>query len=168
MMFSYKFTLYQLSLSICVTIIVIDGYVQQKQSCGYCQRQLNFLHHSERRNAQLYLHQSTYTTTTRQSILCSSVSTSTNEICDDEQIKQILQRYGFGSRLVSLTNEDLLERPMLAEMYEGKSLKLCIVTGLKSPASQKGNENSKPPLLNVLAMNSDGLLQDEKVIDIGE
>ena len=164
-MFSYKFTLYLLSLSICVTII--DGYVQQKQSCGYCQRQLNFLHHSEGRNAQLYLHQSTYTTTTRQTRLCSSVSTSKNEICDDEQIKQILQRYGFGSRLVSLTNEDLLERPMLAEMYEGKSLKLCIVTGLK-PSAQKGNENRKPPLLNVLAMNSDGLLQDEKVIDIGE
>lgn len=165
MMFSYEFTLYLLSLSICVTII--DGYVQQKQTCGYCQWQLNFLHHSERRNAQLYLHQSTHTTI-RQTRLCSSVSTSKNEICDDEQIKQILQRYGFGSRLVSLTNEDLLERPMLAEMYEGKSLKLCIVTGLKSPASQKGNENRKPPLLNVLAMNSDGLLQDEKVIDIGE
>ena len=57
---------------------------------------------------------------------------------------------------------------MLAEMYEGKCLKLCIITGLKSPASQMSNGNYKPPLLNVFAMDSDGLLQDEKVIDIGE
>jgi hypothetical protein len=87
----------------------------------------------------------------------------THGISDDEQLKQTLHRYGFGNRLVTLENDELLQCPMIAEMYEQGRWKVCLIIGLKSPS-----QNDKPPLLNVLAMNADGLLQDEKVIDIGE
>jgi len=90
-------------------------------------------------------------------------STSNDNDCNTDEITQTLKRYGFRSRLVSLTNTNL---PMIAEMYEGGNLKLCLITGIKSPTSTSQN---KPPLLNVLVMNNeDGILQEEKVIDIGQ
>jgi len=59
---------------------------------------------------------------------------------------------------------------MPAEMYEGGSWKMCLILGIKAPSlsSSSDNDNKKPPLLDVLAMNDDGLLQDQKVIDIGQ
>ena len=101
-------------------------------------------------------------------ILCSS--TSTNDHNCSGELKQILQRYGLGSRLVTLTNADLSKHPIPAEMYEGGSWKLCLVVGLRSPSSSSSTsiDNQKPPLLDVLAINDDGLLQDKKVLDIGQ
>lgn len=83
----------------------------------------------------------------------------------DDDITQILRRYGFGSRLTTLNNANLSTRPMPAELYEGGGWKLCLILGLRPPASG-GNE--KPPLLDVLAMDGDGLFQEKKIVDIGQ
>ena len=88
---------------------------------------------------------------------------SNNAHADARQLKQTLQRYGFGNRLVTLANDELVQSPMFAEMYEQGRWKGCLIIGLKPPS-----QNDKPPLLNVLAMNAYGSLQDEKVIDIGK
>lgn len=105
---------------------------------------------------------------THSSILSSSSSSSNEE---NGELKQSLKRYGFGSRIVTLTNTDLAENGALpAEMYEGKNLKLCLIVGLKAPSfsSPSWDENNeKPPLLEVLVMDDDGLLQEKKIVDIG-
>lgn len=81
--------------------------------------------------------------------------------------EQILRRYGFGSRIFTLSNESLSKQPMPAELYENGKWKLCLITGLRNPTQQKTSE-VKPPLLGVLVMNDEGLLVEEKVVDIGK
>lgn len=56
---------------------------------------------------------------------------------------------------------------MPAELYENAKWKLCLITGLRNPTQQKTSE-VKPPLLGVLVMNDEGLLVEEKVVDIGK
>lgn len=87
---------------------------------------------------------------------------------DADELARTLRRYGFGGRLVTLTNADLSRRPILAEMYEGGGWKMCLVLGIKPPSSSSPNGNVKPPLLDVLPMNSDGVFEHRKVIDIGK
>ncbi|KAL7537503.1 hypothetical protein ACHAXR_007856 [Thalassiosira sp. AJA248-18] len=96
--------------------------------------------------------------------LCSS--TSSESKCDE--LTRILRRYGFGSRLTTFSNDDLSKLPMPAEMYEGGDWKLCLILSLRPASSSAPNGNEKPPLLDVLAMNDDGLLKEKKVVDIGQ
>lgn len=85
---------------------------------------------------------------------------------DGESIQHVLKKYGFAGRLVTLHHDKLSERPMPAELYDKGTWKLCLIKGLKLPSSSKADE-VKPPLLQVLIMNDDGLLMENKVVDIG-
>ena len=118
--------------------------------------------HPRRRRETIHIHPSRIKYTNSCPPLELSSSTS-NEVDTADEIQQTLRRYGFGSRIITLSNADLSQSPMLAEMYEGGNWKICLILGLKSPSSDE-----KPPLLEVLAMDDDGLLKDHKVIDIGE
>lgn len=147
------------SLLLMFVSITIDGYTchQHQHKRTLIQLQPNTLHRS------IYTKRRRYNISHRHlSTKLSSSITSNDKDCNTDEITQTLQRYGFGSRLVSLTNTNL---PMIAEMYEGGNLKICLITGIKSPTFT--TSQNKPPLLNVLVMN-DGILQNEKVVDIGQ
>ncbi len=90
----------------------------------------------------------------------------------NENIKEILKRYGFGKRLISLRTDDLQKCPIPAEMFDGGSWKLCLVVGLRThsfstqnPISEAGE---KPPLIEVLVMDENGMFVENKVVDLGE
>lgn len=86
-----------------------------------------------------------------------------------DEVVQTLKRYGFGSRVVSLTNYALSTNPIPSEIYEGGDWNLCLIVGLKPPSSKTSDDgNMKPPLLDVILMDDDGSLQERKVVDIGE
>ena len=74
-------------------------------------------------------------------------------------MQQILRKYGFGQRLVTLSH-NLSEQPIPCELYENGSWKLCFIVGLKY-----ANDIKKPPLLEVQVLNDDW---EEKVVDIGK
>jgi len=158
---SLSFLLVSLSLMM-MFVLKSDGYAitHQQHLKTTIQLQQNTFHRS------LYTKRRRYNISHRHlSTKLSLSSTSNDKDCNTDEIKQTLERYGFGSRLVSLTNTNL---PMIAEMYEGGNLKLCLITGIKSPTSTSKTQN-KPPLLTVLVMNEeDSMLQEEKVIDIGQ
>eukprot|EP00986_Skeletonema_menzelii_P016040 scaffold13318_cov137-Skeletonema_menzelii.AAC.6 len=85
---------------------------------------------------------------------------------DSGGIQQILKKFGFAGRLVTLHHGDLSERPLPAELYNKGTWKLCLVKGLKLPSSSNADD-AKPPLLQVLIMDDDGLFAENKVVDIG-
>ena len=99
----------------------------------------------------------------------SASSLSSSAIDNGDELKKLLKKYGFGNRLVSLKNADLVECPLPAEIYEGGKWKLSLIVGLKPPSSWPliSDGIEKPPLLDVLVMDDDGLLQERKVVDIG-
>lgn len=99
---------------------------------------------------------------TTQTQLHSSTPTSSTTTSSYDELPKLLKRYGFGSRLTTLNNDQLSKLPMPAEMYEGGAWKLCLVTGLNN------NGRGKLPLLDVVVMSKDGLLQETKTVDIGE
>lgn len=84
------------------------------------------------------------------------------------EIKRFLRKYGFGSRLVTISNADLSQRPILAEMYAEGSWNICLILQWVPPSSSSSMGDGKPPLLEVLVKNDDGQFKDKKVIDIGE
>ncbi|KAK1745604.1 ribonuclease domain-containing protein [Skeletonema marinoi] len=84
-----------------------------------------------------------------------------------ENIRNILKQYGFAGRLVTLNHDDLSERPLPAELYDKGTWKLCLIKGLKLPSSSKADV-VKPPLLQVLVMDDNGLFAENKVVDIGQ
>ena len=72
--------------------------------------------------------------------------------------QRILKKYGFGQRLVTLSN--LSELPIPCELFENGNWKLGLIVGLKS------NNEKKSPLLEVEVMSND--VWEEKVVDVGE
>jgi hypothetical protein len=110
------------------------------------------------RSRQLEFHQSSATDFTK---LLSSSS-------DCGEIIHVLRKYGFGNRLVTLTNTDLSQRPMIAEIYAEGSMNICLIIRWVPPSSSTSTDAEKPPLLEVFVMNDDGMFKDRKVIDIGE
>jgi hypothetical protein len=110
------------------------------------------------RSRQLEFHQSSAADFTK---LLSSAS-------DCGEITHVLRKYGFGNRLVTLTNTDLSQRPMIAEIYAEGIMNICLIIRWVPPSSSTSTDAEKPPLLEVFVMNDDGMFKDRKVIDIGE
>jgi hypothetical protein len=84
------------------------------------------------------------------------------------EIINILRKYGFGNRLVTLTNTDLSQRPILAEIYAESRMNICLLIRWVLPSASSLCGYDKPPLLEVLVRGDDGMFKDKKVIDIGE
>ena len=72
--------------------------------------------------------------------------------------QHILKKYGFGQRLVTLSN--LSELPIPCELFENGNWKLGVIVGLKD------NDKNRPPLLEVQVMSND--VWQEMVVDVGE
>ena len=84
-------------------------------------------------------------------------------------IIHVLRKYGFGNRLVTLNNAYLSQHPMIAEIYAEGSMNICLILRWVPPSAVSTSiEAEKPPLLEVLVMNDEGILNVRKVIDIGE
>ena len=90
--------------------------------------------------------------------LDSTSSSNNRSIREPNGTQQILRKYGFGQRIVALSN--LSEQPIPCELYENGSWKLCVIVGLKSATDIK-----KVPLLVVQVLNDEW---EEKVVDIGK
>ena len=86
---------------------------------------------------------------------------------NDKSIGEILKKYGFAGRLVTLNHGTLSLQPLPAELYDQGKLRLCLIKGLKLPLSSK-TTNIKPSLLDVLIMDENGLFSEDKVVDIGQ
>mmetsp|Transcript_22242 Transcript_22242/g.46786 ORF Transcript_22242/g.46786 Transcript_22242/m.46786 type:complete len:991 (-) Transcript_22242:465-3437(-) len=90
----------------------------------------------------------------------------------NQDLNEILKRYGFGKRLISLRNDDLEKCPIPAELFEGGNWKLCIVFGLRAPSFSTRKPTSKtvekPPLLEVLIMDENGMFTENVVVDLGQ
>ena len=93
---------------------------------------------------------------------------SSSDITYCDEIMHVLRKYGFGSRLCTLTNADLSKQPFLAEIYAGSRLSICLIIRLVHSLSHSIDGSEKPPLIEVLVMNDDCLFRDKMVIDIGE
>ena len=120
-----------------------------------------------RRETSCQKHQSSYKMITRfvPIRLCSS---SSNDITYCDEIIHVLRKYGFGTRLCTLTNADLSKQPILAEIYAESSLNICLIIRLVHSVSHSIDGSDKPPLIEVLVMNDECLFRDKMVIDIGE
>ena len=78
---------------------------------------------------------------------------------------EIIRRNGFRHRLVLISNDNLSRHPMPAEIYDGGSWKLCLVTSI----IHRGAESkAKEPLLKILLLDDDDDNCTEKVVDVGE
>lgn len=110
----------------------------------------------------------------------------------NNEIDLLLHKYGYTSHLVTFTNDELQYKPKIAECYINGSWKLCFIVGLRQSSSSftatitandddndsshnknknNNNNNGKPPLLEVITMNSFGIFDnnnERKVIDIGQ
>lgn len=99
---------------------------------------------------------------------CQKYQASSNDVDSFGEIIHVLRKYGFGNRIVTLTNTDLSQNPMLAEIYAESRMNLCLLHRWVPTSAALCIEDDKPPLLEVLVLGDDGLFKDTKVIDIGE
>jgi len=76
---------------------------------------------------------------------------------------EIIRRNGFRHRLVSISNDNLSHHPMPAEIYDGGSSKLCLVTSIMH---RRAESKAKQPLLKILLIDDDD--RAEKVVDVGQ
>ncbi len=127
---------------------------RHEESCRKRLQKLGFIHSSVIR----------FNTSTQLKIAFSP----SEDINGCSEIINILRKYGFGKRLVTLTNTDLTQRSMLAEIYAERRMNICLLIRWVLPSASSFCGYDKPPLLEVLVRGDDGLFKDKKMIDIGE
>lgn len=89
-----------------------------------------------------------------------------------KDIIQLLHKYGFGNRLITIDSDQLPAHPVIAEAYSAGRWRLCIITGFVPPAVASGKSKRTQPQPKVqvtfipLSNNKEDI--ESKTIGVGD